>query len=320
MSMTALEAWDLVRFSEQYLERLTVATAELEKKRGLKLEKGWLASALQHLESARTIDPSVLERARMLPDLEEIRGELAGQLQSQWAESVERLLAGFTFHVGSRDPVVEALFPTQKLAPLHRANREVATAFFNDFERRLKSGYVSRMLAQENFAFAGPVIEQVRNNWSRWQTTLSGGETLPVEEAAELRSALLEAGKRIDVALRQSKLLAEAALLPIAGLFEDLGLNAKPRRRVAKSIASIEDVVARHTSSAPAKASKKPGQPNEAKPEAVEAEPSPTDAEPAPAESTEAEATATAETPVAEEAPAPKKKRSRKAPADDTAA
>ncbi len=334
MSMTALEAWDLIRFSEQYLEKLSDAAAETGKREELKDETGWLAAAADRVRAARHIDPQVLERARGLPDLEEIRGELAGQMQSQWAEAVERLLAGFTFHVGSRDPVVEALFPTQKLAPLHRANREVVTAFVNDFERRLKSGYVSRMLSQPNFAFATPVLEQIRAAWSRWQVALGNGEPMPEDEAAELRKALIATGTKVELAIRQARLLAEAALIPAPGVHEALGLNAKPRRRAGKSLASIDEVIARHAPGAtsaeepaapekPSKKAAKPaGKPEEPVAVAAPVEDAPKQAEEAPAEAAAAapaEMAAAAEAP-AEAAPAPKKKKGRKAPAGETAA
>ncbi|MFN7132775.1 MAG: hypothetical protein ACK4N5_11890 [Myxococcales bacterium] len=315
MAMTALEAYDLVRFSEQFLERLGLAGAELEKRRGHKAEKEWLASATALVQSARELEPTLMERVRGLPDLEEIRGEFASQLQSQWAEAVERLLAGFTFHVGSKDPVVEALFPTQKLAPLHKAPREVVTAFVADFERRQKSGYVSRMLATPNFAFAAPVLEQIAQAWQRWQNALGGGEAMPEEQAAELRKELLAVGKRLDLAIRQARLLAEAALLGTPGVFEELGLNAKPRRRAGKGPASIDEIVARHAPAA--KAEDKPAAAE--KKEAAAAEKK---KEPAPAPNAGASAAPAVDAAAPAEAPAPKRKKKAAAapPAGETPA
>jgi hypothetical protein len=38
----------------------------------------------------------------------------------------------------------------------------------------------------------------------------------------------------LDRALRQARLIAEAALLPLEGAFEETALHQKPRKRVAK--------------------------------------------------------------------------------------
>jgi hypothetical protein len=74
------------------------------------------------------------------------------------------------------------------------------------------------------------VLEASASAFARWQEVYSG-ESLPEPEAAEVLKELLAAAKRVELASRQAKLLAEAALAPCGGLFEELGLSVKPRRR-----------------------------------------------------------------------------------------
>src|ERR671922_270436 len=68
----------------------------------------------------------------------------------------------------------EARYPTQKLPALRRAPLDVVRKFHSDFEKRLKSGYVMRMLASDDFAFAQPVIDGVREAYARWHSCFDG--------------------------------------------------------------------------------------------------------------------------------------------------
>src|SRR5689334_3735022 len=110
ISLSPLEAYDLIRFSEHLQERLDAAAAELAPRRGLTLEKEWLGTAQRLMREASEGASGLLERARALPELAEVRQEFAAVFQNQWVDALERLLAGITFHIGGRDPVIEALF------------------------------------------------------------------------------------------------------------------------------------------------------------------------------------------------------------------
>lgn len=233
MPITSLEAVDLLRFADQISDRLAAAQTALEKKRGHDREKAWLADAAKVLNDARSPGAGLVDRARALPELADLRQEFAGSLQGVWVDGLEKLLAGITFHVSSRSPVIESLFPHQKLATLRRAPRDVATKFQRDFEKRAKSSYVARMLGGEDFAFALPVLEQLRSAWADYEACFSG-EGLPADEAAPLRESLHQAGERVEGAVRQAKLLAEAALVPFEGLFEEVGLGQKLRKRTGR--------------------------------------------------------------------------------------
>ena len=235
MSLSTLEAYDLVRFAEAFDARLASADEVLAGRPGLEREKQWLATALQLVRTERAPAPAVLEKVRDLPELEEVREEFAYTQQNAWVDSLEKLHAGITFCASSRAPVIEALFPHLKFPQLRRSSREALQEFASGYERRLKSSYVSRILSREDFSFVRPVLEQVTVAWSQWLSCFTPAH-LPHEQAAPLRAELIALGKRLDLALRQARCLAEAALAPLTEAFENSGLGAKPRKRAGRGL------------------------------------------------------------------------------------
>jgi hypothetical protein len=234
-----LEAYDLLRFSETFVERLAAAQQELGSKRGHAREKAWLSSALEQMEEAAATAPSLLERVRALPDLDAIREELAGGLQSEWVDALEKLVAGIAFHENSRSPVIEALFPHQKFAALRRATRKEVRGYASDFARRLKSSYVTRMLAQPTFSFAQGVLDRIADAYGRWEQAFAQTGLSAAEQRA-LRDELSSAAGAMELAVRQARLVAEAALLPFEGMFEGHSLNAKPKKRSSRQLTPTE--------------------------------------------------------------------------------
>ncbi|WPB81194.1 hypothetical protein KYC5002_18940 [Archangium violaceum] len=239
MSLSTLEAYDLVRFAEAIDSRLAAADELLAGRPGLEREKEWLSTAIQIVRSERAPAPALLEKVRDLPELEEVREEFAFNLQNLWVDTLEKLHAGITFCASSRSPVIEALFPHLKFPQLRRASREVIQEFAAGYERRLKSSYVSRILARDDFSFVRPVLDQVATAYSTWQACFAPVQ-LPHEQAAPLRAELIALGKKLDIALRQARCLAEAALAPIPDAFENSGLAAKPRKRAARGLPFID--------------------------------------------------------------------------------
>ncbi|OJH37995.1 hypothetical protein [Cystobacter ferrugineus] len=239
MSLSTLEAYDLVRFAEAFDSRLASADELLAGRAGLEREKEWLATALQIVRTERAPAQAVLEKVRDLPELEEVREEFAFTLQNAWVDTLEKVHAGITFCASSRAPVIEALFPHLKFPQLRRASRDTLQEFVAGFERRLKSSYVSRILARDDFAFVRPVLEQVAAAYAQWQSCFAPVQ-LPHEQAAPLRAELIALGKRLDLALRQARCLAEAALAPIPDAFENSGLAAKPRKRAGRGLPLVE--------------------------------------------------------------------------------
>jgi hypothetical protein len=239
MSLSTLEAYDLVRFAEALDSRLAAADELLAGRPGLEREKEWMATSLQIVRTERAPAASILEKVRDLPELEEVREEFAFTLQNLWIDTLEKLHAGITFCASSRSPVIEALFPHLKFPQLRRASREALQEFGSNYERRLKSSYVSRILAREDFAFVRPVLDQVATAYGQWQACFVPVQ-LPHEQAAPLRAELIALGKKLDLALRQARCLAEAALAPLPEAFESSGLAAKPRKRAARGLPFLE--------------------------------------------------------------------------------
>ena len=239
MSLSTLEAYDLVRFAEAIDSRLAAADELLAGRPGLEREKEWLATAIQIVRTERAPAPALLEKVRDLPELEEVREEFAFNLQNLWVDSLEKLHAGITFCASSRAPVIEALFPHLKFPQLRRASRDAIQEFGAGYERRLKSSYVSRILARDDFSFVRPVLDQVATAYATWQACFAPVQ-LPHEQAAPLRAELIALGKKLDVALRQARCLAEASLAPIPDAFENSGLAAKPRKRAARGLPFLD--------------------------------------------------------------------------------
>jgi hypothetical protein len=232
-SSSLLEAFDAVAHSEVVLSRLHAALSELSRKQGLKDEKAWLTSAVERLTAAREGLGDLLTRVMRLPELEPLRDEHARTLQQTAVDAVERLQAGITFHGGSRAPLLETLYAKLKLPALRRADREDFEKFCADFEKRLNGSYVKRMLGDDAFAPIAPAVQDVRAAFATWRGAFSP-EPLPDTEATALRDELDAFARRLELPLRQARLLAEAACAPVKDLFESSGLAAKPKKRSLK--------------------------------------------------------------------------------------
>lgn len=230
MTMSLSEAFDVVAWSQTLLERLETAQGELDKKQGLKDEKGWLMLAIDRLAAARGELADLNQRAMRLPELESAREDHARTLQSAAVDAIERLQAGITFVAGTRAPLLEALFGKVKLPQARRADREDFERFAADFEKKLASSYSKRMLAESSFAPVAPVLEQVRTAVAAWRGGFSP-EPLTPHEASLLRDEIVAHARRLELPMRQARLLAEAALAPLKNAFEDSGIGQKPKRR-----------------------------------------------------------------------------------------
>ncbi|MDQ3265807.1 MAG: hypothetical protein M3Y59_19490 [Myxococcota bacterium] len=318
-SLTASEAFEILRFAQAYSPRLEQAADLLETKQAPEVERAWLDQSLSRLaEQLRTVPP-VLERARALPDLAETVQALAVEDQGRWVDTLEKLVAGITFTASSRSPLIEALLPNQKWPALRRAAREDVTRFQVEFERRAKTGYVTRMLGSDDLTVVRPVMEQVSAAYARWLACFSPAP-LGDAEAYEIRAELRAAAERVDLVVRQSRLLAEAALLAFEGSFEELGLHAKPKKRASRG-----DVAAELAMLADAMESPGEGQPSpeeeEGVAEAEELEAQPTEraaaetGEPPAAGKKRGRRSAEGEIPEGPEAGAPKKGRKKRAEA-----
>ncbi len=235
MSLSTQEAYDLIRFAEAFEARLGTASDTLADREGLEPEKEWMATALKLVRTALIPAPALLAQAKDLPELEEAREEFSFQQQNLWVDALEKLHAGITFCASSRAPVIEALFPHLKFPQLRRASQETVDEFAAAYERRLKSSYVNRIFSQPDFAFVRPVVDQVASAYAAWQASLAPSN-LSDAQVAPLRAEMISVASRLDVALRQARLLAEAALIPVPDAFDSTGLAAKPKRRAGRGL------------------------------------------------------------------------------------
>ena len=78
-----LTAYDLLRFAQGHLPRLSAARATLKSLPDAPLEWTWLSTVLEALEEAAHELPSVLEGARALPELLDVRMDFAMELQGR---------------------------------------------------------------------------------------------------------------------------------------------------------------------------------------------------------------------------------------------
>lgn len=231
--MDALDAHETLKHAELLHGRLVAAREAVARARKIGREKDWLTVAVDLLGVELEGIRRVVEATRMLPDLVDVRLEFAGTLQQRWVDALEKLVAGVTYHAGSRAPLLEALLPHAKFPQLRKCNREAVAAYQADLEKRLKLSYVQRMFTEPTYAFAPPCVETVRTAYADWHGNFSG-ESIPADQAEPLREELCALGERVGMLAAQARLLAEAALLPMPGVFEEHGLGAKPRKRGGK--------------------------------------------------------------------------------------
>jgi hypothetical protein len=239
--LSPLDAYTLLRFAQDFNDRLGQAQVFVAPRRGLTEEKAWLTTAAERFERALSDVAGALERANLLPELEQVREEYAAHFQNIYVDALEKLLAGITFHVSARAPIIEALFPAVKLPTLRRAPRETVERFARELEKRTKGSYVTRMITQPDFAFIHPVLEQVQAAYAQWETAFLVPD-VSAEELEVLRERLLQTGDAVELAWHQARLLAEAALVPVEGAFEELALGLRPKRRgPAKATPSVSE-------------------------------------------------------------------------------
>jgi hypothetical protein len=236
MTTPLLDAFELVAHSEQLLPRLDAASAELTKRPGLAEEKAWLQAARQRMAAAREgIGEDLPTRALRLAELEPVKGDYTRILQGAVVDALEHLHAGITFAGGNRAPLLEALYYKLKIPALRRCDRDEFEAFCGDFEKRLTSSYARRMLADPAYAPVISALQHLHRTIAVWRSVFIAA---PVEgpEAQALREELEAAARRLEIACRQARLLAQAALAPLKDVLEPNALAIhKPKRRGARS-------------------------------------------------------------------------------------
>lgn len=232
MSTPLLEAFELIARSGELARRLDAVAAELAKRPSMKEEEAWLTCGRERLSRAREGVGDLLDRALGLEELEPMRAGRARELQGELIDALERLQAGIAFAGGPRSPLIEAIFFSTKLSLLRKVDREELERTWRDIDKRLGSGYVTRMLADETYAVVTTAVEEAARAYRAWQAAFEPAP-LTEAEASALCEELVTTAHRIDQPSRQARLLAQAALLTSKELLDEHDLAPRPKRRGA---------------------------------------------------------------------------------------
>lgn len=232
MPSTLVESFELLIDAEQLAPRLAAAATALAQLPDLDDERGWLAVACARLDAARvTSYGRLLDRALRLPELESLKGERGKLLQAEVADQVERLQAGIAFAGGVRSPLLELVFHNLKVPALRKCGRPELERFCSEIELRLTSTYARRVFATERYLPVGPTVKALGAAIGTWRSVFVD-PPLDDKAAAPLRVELANAGRGVELAVRQARLLAQAALLPAAELLDAAGVvTAKVKSR-----------------------------------------------------------------------------------------
>ena len=234
---TIAEARELMSFALQVQAGLRAAEERLSAAEH-EPERGWLATAGQRLRERAEAVEAALADAIALPELEPERQARARAAFDAWVQSAEGLLIGLSTHASPQSPLIEVLFPHQKLDKLRRGG-PAARTFMAEVERRRRTAYIVRLAAEPEYAFLPALLEQfdaAKVELEQREAPITASE----DEIASLRAAVLARADALRAALAQSRLLGEAALLEHPGWFEDVGLDAKPRKRTSRAPAASE--------------------------------------------------------------------------------
>jgi hypothetical protein len=232
MASTLVDAFELLVQAEQLAPRLTAAATALAQLPALDDEKAWLAAACARLASvASDAHRGLLDRAIRLPELEGQKGERGKLLQGAVADEVERLQAGIAYAGGARSPLLDVLFLNLKIPALRKSSRGELEKLCGELERRLGSSYARRMFTDGPYTSIVPTVRALEAAIATWRGVFID-PPLTGAAADTLRDQLTAAGRTVELAVRQARLLAQAALLPAAELLDASGVvTPKAKRR-----------------------------------------------------------------------------------------
>ena len=239
MSTPLLEAYDLVAHAEQLELRLSAAADELQKRPGLTHEKAWLELAKARVATAREGIGDLPIRALRVPELESMKGDYAKVLQGAVVDALEKVHGAITVAGGARAPLLEALYYKLKIPALRKCDRDDFEKFCVDFDKRLKSSFAKRILADADYAGVAPSLQGLHDSIATWRGIFLT-PPLSEEEAQPLREELAALAKRLDIPCRQARLLAQAALVPLR-LLDDHGVSQRPKRRGPKVAGELDE-------------------------------------------------------------------------------
>lgn len=233
MGASVLESFDEIAQAEVTLERFGIAIHRLEDRADRVEERGWLEAGRRRIADAFAQMGDLRTRVLVLPELASFRGEITRNLQSEAVDAVDGLLAAITA-LNERSPLIEVLFRNVKPSvSMRKAKNADFEAYCVEMEKRLASSYAARMLADESYAPIAPNLAKLHAAFAAWRESLKPAPLDP-ELDRSLRNELEEAS-RVTFIVKQSLLLAEAALLAEPAVREESGLFEKPRRRSTRA-------------------------------------------------------------------------------------
>lgn len=228
------EAQDLTTFATHTTERLALAIARLENEPASRQEeRRWLEVAAQRVSVALESVRAALLEAAPLPEFATARKAKGEALANAWADAIEGVFDAVVANVSANGPLIEALFPHQRFASLRRPG-SAAQNFWLEFERRADSAYVRRLCGDPEYSFLPPLLEAAKAS-ERAVREAASPRPLPEAQAEALRVKVSAAAEKLELALRQARSLAEAAFAATPSTVAELGLDAKPKRRAARS-------------------------------------------------------------------------------------
>ncbi|MEI9938396.1 MAG: hypothetical protein WDO69_14335 [Pseudomonadota bacterium] len=235
-SFSIQEAQDLAAFGTQTIERLAAASARLAAQNEAAEEHAWLEAATLRVTSALEGVHRALLEAAPLPEFANARKVKSEALSNAWADAIEGVFDAIVANVSANGPLVEALFPHQRFAALRRPG-SAAHNFWLEFERRTESSYVRRLCSDPAYEFLPPLLEAAKTSERTLREALAP-RPLPEAQAVALREAVNVAAQGLELALRQARSLTDAAFAATPTLVNELGLDAKPKRRAARAEAA----------------------------------------------------------------------------------
>jgi hypothetical protein len=233
-SVSIQEAQDLVTFAEQTLERLAVASARLaEQGEEPTEERGWLTTAAARVAAGLTATQYALAEGAELPEFASKRKVKSEALSAAWADAVEGVFDAIVANVSGNGPLIEALFPHQRFDALRKPGA-AAQNFWLEFERRSESAYVRRLCGDPSYEFLPPLLAAAKDT-ERALRESAKPKPLPPARDAKLREQISAGAEQLELALRQTRALCEAAFAKTPSLVSELNLDAKPKRRAQRS-------------------------------------------------------------------------------------
>lgn len=232
--LTPLDAYALLVDLELLAPRLDAAASALEQLPNLDAEQAWLAAARDRLATVRSPSHAdLLNRALRLAELESEKSERGKLLQAAVADEVERLQAAITLAGSARSPLLEVLFLNLKVPTLRKCSKAELDRFCAELERRLATSYTKRVLSGATYKSVVPNVKAFAVAVQTWRNVFVE-PPLDAEAAGPVREELLAAGSSVELAVRQARMLAQAALLPAKELLDAAGVvttDSKRRRK-----------------------------------------------------------------------------------------